>query len=460
MKEFCFKKSEAYIIMIFCIIPICICIFFSYDLIYGFVASILISSLVAIKKGYGIKVIGNMVFKGIRECKSLYLLILLIGANVSLWLSSGVVPAIIYYGLQYMQGMNFLFIAFLLVAVSSIFMGTAVGTISTIGLALLGIGKGFGVPAHVLVGTIVSGAFIADKISPISGLLNLTLVSTDTKYKDTLRTMLITIIPTILITSVIYYFIGNNYGNIVTGNHNINELVLSIDDTFYISPYLLAIPLIIVLLCVSGVKAINSILVGALASITISIVFQKVDIVELLKYILLGYQINTSSALLNDILISGGVISMVSVVLVVMGAIALSSILEGIGIIKCIMEEFIRSIKDRFQLIFKTASISSILTLVTCDQTLGIVLVGRLLKDKYRELEVNRGVMARTISDSGTIIAPLIPWNVNAIIITTVTGIGCVQYFPYAILCFICPIIMMINLLGKENINININEDI
>ncbi len=499
-----------------------------------------------------LKYIKTIIREGVLECKSLYLVILLIGATVSVWISSGVVPTMIYYGLTYLQNVNFLFAGFLMIAISAVFMGTAIGTVSTIGIAILGIGRGFNIPDYILVGMIVSGAFMADKISPISGLLNLTLTTTNTSYKETVKCSLKTMIPTILICALIYYMIGRNYINLDKDNisfllikdikqeffispymlllpimiiilsivgvksiycmvigiiggsilsicfqnvstldllnymifgYNINsaseiinstlisggvismvsvvlivigaislgsmlqgmEIISYLTKDIFISPYMLLLPIMIIILSIVGVKSIYCMVIGIIGGSILSICFQNVSTLDLLNYMIFGYNINSASEIINSTLISGGVISMVSVVLIVIGAISLGSMLQGMEIISYLTKDIIKTIKNKKDLILKTSFISSILTIVTCDQTIGIVIPSKLLKEKYDEIKVSRGMLARTISDTGVIIAPIMPWNVNALIITSVTGVSCLRYAPFSMLCFIFPIVTILS---------------
>lgn len=437
------NKKQIYTMLIACITPIVICALLNISLVYAFLLSVLFALIISLKNGFTIKELKHMILKEINECKSLYVVILLIGATVSVWLSSGVVPSMIFYGLKYMNGMNILFSSFLLIAISSVFMGTAVGTISTIGIAILGIGKGFEIPTGLLVGVIVSGAFLADKISPISGLLNLTLATTETSYKEMVKSSLKTIIPTIIICALIYYLIGTKYSN-VSGSKSSIELMQSIKNEFFISPYFILVPVLIVILSIIGIKSIYCMMSGVVMGSIISIVFQNLKLLDLIKYIFLGFSINSNSAVINETLNSGGVISMISVVIIVMGAIALAAIMQGTGVINYLTKDLIYKIKNKKDLILKTGIISGVLTVITCDQTIGILVPSRLLKNKYEEIGVDKSILARTISDTGTIIAPLMPWNVNGLIVSLVTGVSCLAYAPFALLCFIAPLMTVI----------------
>lgn len=443
MEDLKVLEKDTYSILTITLISIIACIFLDISLFWGFLLSITFSIYKLVKIGFSLKFLKDIIIDGIRECKMLYILILLIGANISVWLSSGVVPSMMYYGFEYMNGVNFLFASFIITSIMSIFMGTAVGTISTIGIALIGVGKGFGLPAHILLGAIVSGAFIADKISPISGLLNLTLTTVKRSYKETIKSMFTTLIPTYIITGAIYYFIGNRY-DLISNSSILDNYKSIISDSYFISPYLLVLPVLVLIMSVLGGKIIKCISVGLIGGVFFSLFFQHVSLLNIIDFILFGYKANTASGEINKILISGGVFSMIEVVSIVISAISLNSIFEGTSLIKPLVNSAVANIKSKGELVLKTGIISSILTIVTCDQTVGIIVPARMIKDKYEELEVDERILARTISDTGTIIAPLMPWNVNGLIILVISGISALKYAPYAIFCYICPVVSII----------------
>lgn len=440
MRKNVISKKATYIVLITSVAFILSCILLKISLFYGFLASIVLSFYIFTNKGFKSRNLFNMMLSGLIECKMIFVLLLLIAATISIWLSSGIVPTMIYYGFEYMEGMNFLFAAFIITSIISIFMGTAFGTISTIGIALLGLGKGFEIPAPILLGTIISGAFIADKISPLSALLNLTLTSTKTSYRGTMKSMAVTLVPTYILSAMFYFFIGKRYA-MSTDVSNLDSYKTAIQEGFFISPLLLLLPVIILIMSVIGIKIIPTITFGLFGGIIISATLQGLEIINILDVIFWGYRGATASTELNKILVSGGIVSMIEVILIVMGVVALNSLFEGTGIIQPIIDNMINNVKSKEQLIFKTGLISSILTIVSCDQTVGIILPGRLLREKYDELDVRHSILARTISDTGTIIAPLMPWNVNALFIAIISGISATAYAPYAVLCYISPVI-------------------
>ncbi|WPC39466.1 Na+/H+ antiporter NhaC family protein [Clostridium sp. JS66] len=436
------SEKYTYIILVFTLISIISCIILNISLFYGFLASIIISIYLCVKSGFSIIELLTMIRKGLYECKSLFILMALIGAMVSIWMSSGVVPTMLYYGLKYMQGTNFLFSAFVLTSIVSIFMGTAFGTISSIGIALLALSKIFGIPNYILLGAIVSGAFIADKSSPLSNLFNLTLETVKISYKEAIISILKTLIPTYFISASIYYFIGKKY-SIVAANSNIDNFMYAIDKNFVVSPLILLLPLSIIIMSFLGIKMLKSVFLALIAGIVVSIVFQKAGFNHIIAAVLSGYSINTNSVQLNTVLVSGGMLSMIPVLLIIAGAVSLSSIFQETGLIIPIIKKITFKIKSSEELILKTGFISGALTAIS-DQSVGIILPGKLLSDKYKELGIKNSTLARTMADTGAIIAPLIPWNVNSLFIFITTGVPTSAYAPYAILCYLSPLITFI----------------
>ncbi|HYE83212.1 MAG TPA: Na+/H+ antiporter NhaC family protein [Clostridia bacterium] len=419
------------------------CILLDIPLYFGFAGAVVLTAGILVKKGYELKALNNMMLTGIKNCSIVFIIITLIGATVSIWLSSGIVPAFMYYGFEYIKHINFVLACFLVTAVISVVMGTAVGTVSTIGIALIGIGKGFSIPEHLLLGAVVSGAFVADRISPMSGLVNLMMKTTDLKYRGYVKNSLNTLIPSMILAAAAYYFIGKDYMSVIDPA-KIAVLQENISRAFVITPVLLLLPLIVITMSVCGIKAIINMAVGVAGGALISIFLQKKTIFEVLVYILSGYKSASGIAELDRILHGGGVLPMFEVLLIVTGAIALSSLLEGTNVINPIIAKAVDRAKTKISLIARTAAFSSLLTIVTCDQTAGIILLGRLLKKKYEEIGIDKHILARTISDTGTTIAPLIPWNVNSIIILAITGISTLQYAPYAVLCYAAPLVAVL----------------
>ncbi|MDW8802556.1 Na+/H+ antiporter NhaC family protein [Clostridium sp. A1-XYC3] len=437
------SKKNTYIIGVFTLVSIISCVIFRISLFYGFFSSIVLSLSILLKGGFTIEQLLYMIKNSLVECKDLFILILLIGATVPIWFSAGVIPTMMYYGFVYMQGVNLLFMVFIFTSIVSVFMGSAFAVISTVGIAILGVGKVFGIPDYILLGAIVSGAFLADKISPISGLMNLTLITTKTSYRNALSSMSRTLLPGYFFSGAVYFYLGKGY-NLVLNSSDLVIMELVLKKSFYISPALLLLPVCMFILCFLGIKIIRAISLVLISGVVIAVTTQKVSLTNIFWSILAGYKGNTELEELNSILLCGGITSIVEILLIIIGAITLSSLFRGTGLIAPLVDRIIARVKSKREMVFKTSIISSILTLI-CDQSVGVILPGELLKNKYRELGIDNATLARTISDTGIIIAPLIPWNVNSLFILMLTGVSATTYAPYAVLCYALPLITVLS---------------
>lgn len=442
-------ESGSYLILIVSLMFIVICILFNIPLYLGFAGAVVFAVISLVKKGYKIRTLNGMMLKGIKGCSRLIIIVLLTGITVSVWLSSGIVPTLIYYGLEYVKHTNYLLACFAASAVVAVVTGTSIGTISTIGIALLGIGKGFEIPVHMVLGAVVSGAYFADRTSPISGVVNLTLKILDLKYRNYMADILKTLIPSAAIAAAIYYFLSKRCMS-VTNAGRIAEFQCNISSAFVVNPFILLIPLVVILLSLCGINPLINMSLGITGGSLIGIFLQKSTVPEIMQYIIYGYHPTEGIGELNEILKGGGILSMSELLLILSGAVALSSLLEGANMISPIIEGAVKKAKDKASLIFRTAALSSLITIITCDQVLGVIVLGKLLQNKFESFKINKLKLARTIADSGTAIAPLIPWNVNSIMILAITGISTAQYAPYALMCYFLPVMTILFSFFKE----------
>lgn len=433
-----------YLMPIISLLLIILFIIINKSLAYAFIISSLLSILyfIIIQK-YDLKVIINYYIKGIINNRIIFPIILSIGAIVSVWLGSGIVPTLIYYGFDFVKLKFIYVIAFVFSSIVSIFMGTALGTISTVGLAIIGIGLGFGVDFNILLGAIISGSFIADKISPISGLFNLLLVSSKTKYKKVLNQMKKTLIPVYIITFIFFLILDLTKKVKIENVEKILEYKKLIINNFIISPYFLLIPLIVIVLPFFKLETIKSLLIGIFSGSILMFVFQKLSILKILKIIFIGYNSKTNT-ILDTILKSGGVISMVEVIIIVAGALGLINLFEEVGLLDDFNKIALKNINDKYTLKNRTSIVSMFLTIVSCDQTLGIILPIKIFKDKFKEFNLKKEELARIISDTGVVIAPLMPWNVNVIIISSIFGLTDYRFIYYIALCYLFPVLNLI----------------
>jgi NhaC family Na+:H+ antiporter len=438
-----FKVIDGIICLITVIICITVAIVTKVSMFFGFFAALTVISLLLIQKGYSTKEIVRTCITGIKECTGVYVVVILMGASISTWLSSGVIPAIIYHGFSLFKPTTFLVTTFFLTAIVSYFMGTSLGTFSTIGIAMLGIGKGFGMPPEMILGAILSGSFLSDKISPLSGLVNFTLGLGKIDYKSYFRESLNTLIPVIAISSIFYSILGFL---IPTSDNveNIEVIKEGMVSGYNLSAMLFIIPLILILMTAKGFKIYismsTSIILGALSTV----IYQGKTFGELINWVLYGYVGNSGNEAVDNILHGGGVINMLDIVFIIMCAVAFGAILEYTMILKPIIDKVIKK-EDSLGALSLKANLMSILFLsISCDQSLSIILPLKTLKTNIREKGSDMNFLARITSDAGVIVAPLEFWNVNTIIIVALTGISPFYYGKYTILCYTFPIVSII----------------
>ena len=411
-------------------------------LLAGFIFCNILTLTYFLRKGYSLRSLLGMMLKSINDTKIIFAVIAFMGVAISIWMASGIVPALVYYGLLYLNGPDFILVAFLITVIVASFMGTAVGTISTIGIALMAIGSSLGANQPLLMGAIVSAAFVADRISPVSSLTNLTLKVTNVEYKVYLRKMMATLFPSLAISGIIFFILGRS-NPIIANIELIDQFRIKISSIYVISPYLLLVPIAIILMAALGVEVIHNLLIGTIIGGLISLLVQNVGFMMLVKAILFGYILNSPLPEMNKIFHGGGLVPMIELIFIVMGAIAFSSILEGTKVVEPVISKIINGSTNRRYIASVTALMSMGLTTITCDQTVGILFIGKYMQPSFEKLGMGRPRLARLIADTGTTVAPLIPWNVNALIILAFTGISVVSFLPFMVLCYVTPIVSL-----------------
>ncbi|MBN2795437.1 MAG: hypothetical protein JXR88_08540 [Clostridia bacterium] len=427
------------------VLSISTAVYLKISLAFGFILPIAVVLLSTRDKKNHIKSALHQVY----QCKSVFAIIILLGANITVWMSSGLLPTIIFYGLNFAEHMNLLLITFLGTMIISLVMGTGLGTFSTIGIVFLALAMPLGYPKAVIIGCIVSGAFISDKISPVSALVNLTLQVTHIDYKSYLRTALKTLLPVILITAVLYGFLNGRYQSNIP--MEISSLQSNIYEIYDISLGLLVIPALMLIFAVINLPTtLNMMIMFILGSLS-AIIIQQVSTLDWLKYVIFGYHIQVEDAFLMDIFKGGGILPMVEVLIIVSMAVFLTGLLMAGKLLDPLIHLVLHKTRKQSELILKTSLLSMFLTSITCDQTVGIIIPAQTLKEPFQQKQLSAEILARVISDSGTIIAPIEFWNVNALIITGLTGISALQYGPYALLCYISPIFMILYSFVKFN---------
>lgn len=363
-----------------------------------------------------------------------------VGMLIGSWIIAGTVPTILYYGFSIFSPSSFLFSVCILCAIISVATGTSWGTVGTVGLAMMGIGMGLGIPAHFTGGAIVSGAFFGDKMSPLSDTTNLTPAAAGVELWDHIRGMLPTTIPAMITALALYAWIGMGYGNDSIDLSSIRALQTNLANNYNLGVITLLPALVVVIAAAMKMPAIPTVLGGVIVASIIAFFMQGVGVSEIFNVLQNGFVSETGFEVVDKLLSKGGVMSMTWVITLTIFALGFVGSLEHYGTLKAIMAKIDKAVKSRIGLILTTyASVIGVGTLIG-DVYTTLVLPGRLLKDKYKEMGYKRTTLTRSIEDSGTLLSPLIPWNMGGSFVAATLGIATLTYAPFAFACWLSPL--------------------
>ena len=415
---------------------------------------LLMGGTVAGLVGYFNKVSLDSMFKQIganlESVSGAIVILLLVGSLSAAWLISGIIPAMIYYGLQLINPTIFLPTAVVISAIISIATGSSWTTSATIGIALVAIGKAIGLPAGVVAGAVISGAYFGDKLSPLSDTTNLAAAMAGTSLFTHIRYMAFTTVPTILITLLVFGFLSAGYD--VGEVQGAGYLVDAIKEKFHISLWLFIVPIIVIGLIVKKVNPSVALLVGTLIGCIAAVIFQPglvdggVSAVykQLMSAITTGLTVKTSNVALNDLFSAGGMKGMLGTVWLIICAMVFGGIMEAIGALSRISQALLSLANTVFGLFASTVASCLALNVTASDQYLAIVVPGKMFQKAYKEKNLAPENLSRTLEDSGTVTSVLIPWNTCGAYQSSVLGVGVGEYFAYAIFNYLSPFMTLI----------------
>lgn len=431
-----------------------------------------VAALVAIYRlGFHWETLQDGMVKSISSAMSSILILFLIGALAGTWLLSGIVPAMIYYGLQVLSPTIFLFAACIVSAVVSVSTGSSWTTVATVGVALLGIGKALGFEEGIIAGAIISGAYFGDKMSPLSDTTNLAPAMAGTDLFTHIKHMAKTTVPSIIITFIIFIIIGFNYetnGSV----DDVKAISQVIQENFNINGWLFIVPLVVLVLIVKKVPAIPALLVGALLGGVFAIIFQP-EIIALIadeggSYAYLSFKavmmslygeisVVTSNDVVNELLVTRGMGGMLNTIWLIICAMIFGGIMEVSGMLRVLAEAVIQKVHRVGSLIASTAATCVFFNITTSDQYLAILVPGRMYADVYKKRKLKPENLSRTLEDSATVTSVLVPWNTCGATQASVLGVATLVYAPYCFFNIISP--FMTILYGYLNIGINYYEE-
>jgi len=404
----------------------------------------LVAGITAYSLGYTWEDIENALVKNISQAISALIILLIIGMLIAVWIGSGIVPGLIYYGFKIIIPSWFLPSVFLLCIIVSLISGSAWTTIGTIGVAATAIGQGMGISLAPIAGAIVSGAFFGDKISPLSDSTNLTPSVLGVDLYEHIKHMLHTTVPSLIISLMVYVALGMF---LRTGDHIAGEsleLQKVIGDYFNLSPWLIIPPLVVIIMIAKKTPPIPSLSIGVILGAITQLIVQNQSLGKVFSTMYSGYEISTSSEEVNTLLSRGGLQSMYSVVILGIISLAFGGIMYECGLLRIIVDRMKKLINKKGHLITVTLLTSLGINIIGANQYLAVILPGQMYKDLYKALNMKLKNLTRALEGGGTLTAPLIPWNTSGLFIISVLGIGPLEYGLYAIFCWVTPLIVSI----------------
>ena len=385
------------------------------------------------------------------------LILLMVGALAGTWLVSGIIPTMIYYGLQILNPTFFLVACVLICAIISIATGSSWTTSATVGIALIGIGETLGISLGMTAGAVLSGAYFGDKMSPLSDTTNLAPAMAGGDLFEHIKYMAITTVPTFVITLILFLIIGLNLD--VSGTPNISEQLEAIGNAFNISPLLFIVPVIVIALIVKKTPPLVALLLGTLLAAIAAIIAQphiltQIAGVETLDFksaykgvmqaITVDTAIETSSSELNDLFSSGGMSGMLGTIWLIICAMVFGGVMDAIGALSRISKALLSLATTTFGLFASTVASCLALNVTASDQYLALVVPGKMFKKAYQDKGLAPENLSRTLEDSGTVTSVLVPWNTCGAYQSGVLGVSVADYFLYTFFNWISPFMTLL----------------
>jgi NhaC family Na+:H+ antiporter len=399
-----------------------------------------VAALVGVGLGYDWKSLQDGMVKGISIAMPAILILLAIGILIGAWISAGVVPLLIVYGLRILSPEIFLVAACLTSAIVAISTGSSWTTASTVGVALIGVGKGLEVSEAMTAGAIVSGAYFGDKLSPLSDTTNLAAGVAEVPLFTHIRHMLWTTVPSMVIALVIYAVLGMGAKEEVNVE-NVALLLSSIEEQFTLTPVLLLAPASIILCLVFKMPALPAVLIGAATGGALGMTVQGLSPGETYLAMQEGYASESGVAQLDDLLSGGGLESMFWTIGIVLCALSFGGLMECTGLLATIGKAIMRFAVSTGRLVVATLASCLGMNLLASDQYLSIVIPGRMYKEAFDDAGLDPKNLSRCLEDAGTITSPLIPWNTCGATMLGALKVDPLHFAPYAFFNLICPLI-------------------
>ncbi|ASJ73612.1 Na+/H+ antiporter NhaC [Granulosicoccus antarcticus] len=405
---------------------------------------VVMASSVALYCGFDWKTIQDGMINGITHALSSLIILLLVGILIGVWILGGVVPTLVYYGLQIFSPSIFLFACPIICAIASSATGTSWGTTGTVGVALMGVGAGLGLPTPLVAGAVLSGAYFGDKMSPLSDTTNMAPAMVGVDLYVHIRHMMSTTVVSFGIALIFYAIVGKAYTPQGADVSRVDSILEMLQQTFIIHPLLLIAPLLVMVLSFRKVPAIPGIAIGAIAGIIFSILVQGADFTATLNTAMSGFTAETGNADVDALLSRGGLESMAYTVSLIIVAMMFGGVMQSTGQIQVIANKILSYARSTGSLILTTALTAIGSNFLLCDQYMSLVLTGRMYAPAYKDRGLAPENLSRVTEDAGTVVDPLVPWGSGGSYQAATLGVPTILYAPFAVFCWVSPLVTIL----------------
>ena len=414
---------------------------------------VFVAAVIGLRAGFSWKEVETGMLNGITNSLQAIVILAIIGILIGVWILSGVVPTMLYYGLKVLHPKIFLPATLIICSITSLATGSSWGTSGTIGIALIGIGAGLGFPLPLVAGAVLSGAYFGDKMSPLSDTTNMAPAMVGTDLYTHIKHMTYTTGVSYGITLIIEIVIGFFYGGGEADLESVNQILAGIDAQFSVNPILLIPPALVMILAFRKIPAVPGIVVGILSAGLLGAILQGNGFGSMLSAAYGGYVSNSGVEVVDNLLTKGGFESMMYTISLVICAMMFGGIMEKTNQLRVVVEVILKKAQSTGSLITATILTAIGANLILCDQYMAIVMTGKMYAQSYKDKGLAPQNLSRAIEDSATVTANLVPWNSGGAYQAATLGVPTIAYLPFNFFCWITPIVSI--LYGWFNITID-----
>ncbi|MFH1940695.1 MAG: Na+/H+ antiporter NhaC [bacterium] len=400
-----------------------------------------VAAAVAIFHKHPWKDVQDGMVHGITLAMGAILILMTIGTMIGTWILGGIVPSMIYYGLKILSPGIFLVATLFICSIVSLGTGSSWSTAGTVGVALIGVGRGLGIPVPMVAGAIISGAYFGDKMSPLSDTTNLAPAVAGTDVFSHVRHMIYTTAPGYVISVILYAILGLKFASGTLDSQNIDLMLSTMKSNFFIHPILLLPPCLVIVMVVKKIPPLPALLGGTAIGGSFAVLFQSNSLADVTLAAFSGYTSQTGIAFVDELLTRGGLMSMMETVALIMCALSFGGIMEKTGMLEVIAGALLKRVKRTGSLVTTTILSCIGMNAIASDQYMAIVIPGRMYRKAFEARKLHPKNLSRILEDSGTLTSPLIPWNTCGAFMHATLGVNPLLYLPYAFLNLTNPLV-------------------